>query len=209
MYSPIKIQPVPDEKDQETEKIGQRIIYLTFENCPNENTGEILDLLLRKRQKATFFCSYEGIKKYPALIRRMYVEGHKIGIYVQDEENLFESFDAANELLAIIIKNKTRLLRCGFDTDEQVREDLAKKGIKLWGYNIDAADTIYSSNAVYERIVTRLETLEENRKTKIAAVRFTSSANARRALLQLLDLINGQNQLSVVLPNEATSPIYN
>ncbi|MEG1020560.1 MAG: polysaccharide deacetylase family protein, partial [Myroides sp.] len=46
-------------------KINRNIVALTFDDGPTEITPEILNLLEKYNQKATFFCIGKQIEKYP------------------------------------------------------------------------------------------------------------------------------------------------
>lgn len=57
-----------------------RRIALTFDDGPHpEHTPLILDILVSHSAKATFFLQGLEAEKYPALVRRLYAEGHEIG----------------------------------------------------------------------------------------------------------------------------------
>lgn len=63
-------------------KAPSKGIALTFDDGPNEMyTVRLLDLLKKHNIKATFFVVGEKVKKYPAIVKRMYEEGHDIGIH--------------------------------------------------------------------------------------------------------------------------------
>ncbi len=55
-------------------------VYLTFDDGPTaEATGQILDILKKENVKATFFVLGKRAKRNPAVIRRIFAEGHDIG----------------------------------------------------------------------------------------------------------------------------------
>lgn len=59
---------------------GEKVIYLTFDDGPDpENTPVILDILKEHNVKATFFVLGTEVNKYPAILKRIYEEGHAIG----------------------------------------------------------------------------------------------------------------------------------
>lgn len=61
-------------------KTTEKLVALTFDDGPNEPfTSEIADYLASKQIKATFFQVGECIKRYPAITKRLYDEGHVIG----------------------------------------------------------------------------------------------------------------------------------
>lgn len=57
-----------------------KTVYLTFDDGPSERTEEILNILDKYHVKATFFVTYQD-EKYDYLIKRMYEEGHTIGLH--------------------------------------------------------------------------------------------------------------------------------
>ncbi len=62
-------------------KVNRNVIALTFDDGPTEITPEILNLLEKFNQKATFFCIGKQVEKYPEIAKRMVNEGHKWGFY--------------------------------------------------------------------------------------------------------------------------------
>jgi len=57
-------------------------LALTFDDGPHPRyTPQLLDLLKKHQAKATFFVLGSMAEKYPDIIRRMYEEGHQIGIH--------------------------------------------------------------------------------------------------------------------------------
>lgn len=63
-------------------------VYLTFDDGPNpEITPFVLDELLKRDLKATFFCVGENVSKYPEIFERIKAEGHQIGNHSFKHEN--------------------------------------------------------------------------------------------------------------------------
>lgn len=57
-------------------------VALTFDDGPDlESTPRILDVLKRNNVKATFFVIGKNVLKYPNIIKRIYEEGHQIGLH--------------------------------------------------------------------------------------------------------------------------------
>jgi peptidoglycan/xylan/chitin deacetylase (PgdA/CDA1 family) len=55
-------------------------VALTFDDGPNpNNTPKLLDLLKRRKVRATFFLVGKRVKRHPELARRIAEEGHEIG----------------------------------------------------------------------------------------------------------------------------------
>ena len=52
--------------------------FLTFDDGPSTNTKDILDLLLQRNIKATFFVLGTQVERMPETVKRIYEEGHYI-----------------------------------------------------------------------------------------------------------------------------------
>ena len=64
-------------------------IVLTFDDGPDPRwTPRILDILRREGVKATFFMVGENIEHYPAIVARLWDEGHEIGNHSYTHANL-------------------------------------------------------------------------------------------------------------------------
>lgn len=77
--------PDPDEK----------VVYLTFDDGPSENTQKVLDILDEYDAKATFFITGSHEECRP-LIKKAYEAGHTIGLhtYSHEYDEVYSSVDA-------------------------------------------------------------------------------------------------------------------
>jgi peptidoglycan/xylan/chitin deacetylase (PgdA/CDA1 family) len=66
----------------------ERHVLLTFDDGPTEWTEEILDVLRARQVRATFFVVGARAAARPDLVRRMYAEGHEVGIHTFTHGNL-------------------------------------------------------------------------------------------------------------------------
>ncbi len=83
--------PVGVTEPQDDEKI----VYLTFDDGPSENTKQILDILAQYNAKATFFITGANEECRP-YIKEAYEAGHTIGLhtYTHDYAGVYESDEA-------------------------------------------------------------------------------------------------------------------
>lgn len=91
-----RIIKVVEKKDIGTlQQSNEKIVYLTFDDGPSENTQKILDILDRYNVKATFFVTGEN-QKYNYLIQEAHKRGHTIGLhtYCHDYKTVYTSVDA-------------------------------------------------------------------------------------------------------------------
>lgn len=81
--------------DESVETEGVRNVYLTFDDGPSENTGEILDILKAYEVKATFFVVGKPEERYEKEYRRIVEEGHTLGMhsYSHKYDEIYASLD--------------------------------------------------------------------------------------------------------------------
>ena len=74
---------------------GNKVVYLTFDDGPSENTAQILNILDKYHAKATFFVTGNG-QKYNYLIKEAHNKGHTIGLhtYTHNYSKVYASVDA-------------------------------------------------------------------------------------------------------------------
>ncbi len=73
---------------------------LSYDDGPSDYTIALLDALKRNGVNATFFVLINNVLKKPAIIQRIYSEGHEVGIHGYDHVNFGELSieNACNEL---------------------------------------------------------------------------------------------------------------
>ena len=83
--------PIGTQEPSEEEKV----VYLTFDDGPSENTQKVLDILEQYDAKATFFITGSREECRP-LIKKAYEAGHTIGLhtYSHDYADVYSSVDA-------------------------------------------------------------------------------------------------------------------
>ncbi|ESZ99244.1 carbohydrate esterase family 4 protein [Sclerotinia borealis F-4128] len=65
---------------------SHRVIALTIDDAPSEETDRILDLLKIYNAKATFFIIGSQISSHPEIIQRIHDEGHEVGNHAWADE---------------------------------------------------------------------------------------------------------------------------
>ena len=93
----------PARTEWNYESNGRKVVYLTIDDGPSENTIEVLDILDRYGCKATFFVTGNDPDHY-YLIKEAYDRGHTIGLhtFTHDYATVYASADAYFADLAII-----------------------------------------------------------------------------------------------------------
>ncbi|MCA0758645.1 polysaccharide deacetylase [Paenibacillus sp. N4] len=161
--------PDEDKPQKRTEQASGngKTVYLTFDDGPSRNTGEVLDLLKREGIAATFFVLGEHVKQQPALTKRIVREGHSIGNHTYNHKyaEIYGSFgEFADQVMKtdeLIFKTtgvRTRLLRAPGGTygnfDQGYFDALAEAGYLVHDWNVDSGDSKRTGVPVSEIIAT-------------------------------------------------------
>ncbi|HET9648489.1 MAG TPA: bifunctional polysaccharide deacetylase/glycosyltransferase family 2 protein [Microlunatus sp.] len=80
----------PGRSDEPGLRVPNRHVVLTFDDGPTQWTSDILDVLAARHVPATFFVIGARAAERPDLVRRMYAEGHEVGLHT------FTHLNAAN-----------------------------------------------------------------------------------------------------------------
>ena len=83
------------EEAIDTEREAEKRVYLTFDDGPSVNTGDILDILKKYGIKATFYNIGTDSEEMLELQRRVYDEGHTLAIHSvsHDYSQIYSSFE--------------------------------------------------------------------------------------------------------------------
>lgn len=131
-----------------------KVIYLTFDDGPSSNvTGEILDILKEQNIKASFFIIGYKIEGREALLKRMYNEGHSIGLHTythrcniiySNEDSFLNEMAEAEDKVKSILGFSPKIIR--FPTGSKghltnsLMEKLHAKGYKIYDWNLSLSD---------------------------------------------------------------------
>jgi peptidoglycan-N-acetylglucosamine deacetylase len=143
---PIKTIQDLAENNSIWEIENSEYIYLTFDDGPNKQvTPFILDELKKSKQKATFFIIPEYIKGNEAIVKRIYQEGHTIGLHGKSRFLATNSVEFLEEYVNFFEKNMTKILNKSFKTkyfrppsgwrSVELYDALEEKNITLVGWS--------------------------------------------------------------------------
>lgn len=96
-------EPAGDHAEAAPEENVKKV-YLTFDDGPSENTGQILDILKQYNIKATFFVIGKTDQTSQDLYRRIVAEGHSLGIHTYSHRytEVYASLDSfKNDVLSL------------------------------------------------------------------------------------------------------------
>jgi peptidoglycan/xylan/chitin deacetylase (PgdA/CDA1 family) len=107
----------------------KKVVALTFDDGPNENVDEILQILADKNVKATFYLIGEQIKANPDQARRIVAAGHEIGNHSFSHPRMI--FTSAKDV-AYQIEETNKLIReVGYEGEIFFRPPYGKKLFSL------------------------------------------------------------------------------
>jgi peptidoglycan-N-acetylglucosamine deacetylase len=146
-FIPIEAFSMSDEK----------VIYLTFDDGPSRGPcSEILDILKEENVKGTFFILGNEIKGNEDVLKRIYDEGHSIGLHsmTHEKKNLYNNEnDFLNEMLKVqdliekTIGFKSNILRFPFGANnntyklkKSLVELLHNNNFKIYDWTVDTRD---------------------------------------------------------------------
>lgn len=149
-------------------KINLNVVALTFDDGPTEITPEILNLLEKFNQKATFFCIGKQIEKYPEIAKSIVGQGHIIANHTYSHTNkmgFLSKKEVHNEIASTqnIIQQITdkipNLFRPPFGvTNPNISRACKENRVEVIGWNVRSLDTVIESeNKILSRIVDRFE----------------------------------------------------
>lgn len=139
-----------------------KVVYLTFDDGPSENTPKILDILKENNIKATFFIIHPYIDSHNAIVERIYNEGHTVGNHTSkhefqyvytSEEAFFKDFNAQQDFIKSITGSPSTVFRFpGGSRNTLVRDSrgknftknlilkLEENGVHCYDWNVDSGD---------------------------------------------------------------------
>ncbi len=163
--------------------IGTGVIYLTFDDGPNEGTtNAILDVLKEEGVKATFFVTCNG-PDY--LIKRIYDEGHTLALHTATHDyayvyssvdNYFNDLNRVSNRVKNITGFESKIIRFPGGSSNTVSRNykigimseltsmVLDKGYRYFDWNVDAMDasSARSSSDVYNNVTSHLSKSRSN-----------------------------------------------
>ena len=198
-------------------------VYLTFEDGPSDNTGEILDILVQYDVKATFFVVGKEDEESKALYQRIVDEGHTLGMHsysnkysqiYQSDEAFEEDFERLRDELHQVTGVNSIYYRFPGGSSNQISNVpmsdfihyLNEQGVIYYDWNVsagDAASNAYSSEEIVANV------MDDVVKYKTSVVLLHDASDKSATVEALAPLIEALNEMGAeILPiDEDTSVI--
>jgi len=150
------------------QKINRNVVALTFDDGPTEITPEILNLLEKYNQKATFFCIGKQIEKHPETAKLIVEQGHVIANHTYSHTNkmgflskkeVFNEIASTQNIIQQITGKIPNLFRPPFGvTNPNIARACKENRVEVIGWNVRSLDTVIASkNKILNRILDRFE----------------------------------------------------
>ena len=141
-------------------------VALTFDDGPNENTKQVLQVLKKHDAKATFFCIGQKIEKYPEILKRIVDDGHSVGNHSYSHSNYFPLFSRkkikheiqrTTSLIEEITELKCHLFRPPFGViNPKVAAGAEATDHNIIGWNLRTFDTSRNYKKVIKQVKKKL-----------------------------------------------------
>ena len=205
-----------------SEDSKEKVIYLTFDDGPDKIvTSKILDILKDKNAKGTFFLIGKLVELEPELTKRIYEEGHSIGLHsfshdrakvYKDNLSFLNEMFKTQEIIFNITNEKINILRFPFGTNnisykinQSMVDLLHDNNFKIYDWNIDSGDGI-SPNSSPNKIFEKCKSIKNN--SVILLHCGAININTSKALPLILDFFEKQGYTFKGI-DENTKEIYN
>jgi peptidoglycan/xylan/chitin deacetylase (PgdA/CDA1 family) len=132
------------------EVIKNRILALTYDDGPSSTvTPQLLDLLERRRARATFFMLGRHAQQYPHVVDRVIKEGHDVGCHSDQHLNAWKALpweavadiDAGYERLSPWIQANGMFRPPHGKMTLPTYWSIRRRGAPVWWWTIDSEDT--------------------------------------------------------------------
>lgn len=201
----------------------KKVVYLTFDDGPNQYTSQVLDILKKKNAHATFFMIGQNMKNYKEVINRMLDEGNYPGLhsmshdrnklYKSSPQNVANEMEQARKTLLAISEFDSRLTRVPYGSKPYMSEDfrvsLYEKQFKMWDWNIDTQDWKYGTSDTRKIVAKVKNGLKEiEGKKQPIVILFHDSKGTVKVLPEIIDFLR-QKGYEPIAYNPANHVVVN
>lgn len=206
-------------------KTDEKVVYLTFDDGPSQNTEAVLKILKEADVKATFFVTGQ-FPEYEGLIKTEMQQGHAIGVhtYSHDYSKIYSSVDAyfkdideANAMIKRQTGKISTLLRFPGGTSNtisrkycsgimtQLSKEAVKRGYQYYDWNSENGDGNTGLDAD-----TLIETAQQESKGKNSVMMLMHDGGGSGETLKALPTIikNLKEQGYIFLTIDASTPVF-
>lgn len=181
-------------------EVSEKKVYLTFDDGPIPGvTEKILDVLKEEKVKATFFVVGKEIPEREYILKRIYHEGHGIGlhtynhkfkmVYSSDNSLIDEMLQTQKKIKEVINASPTAVRFPGGSSMHLTRDLLDKlhrNNLKVYDWNVDLYDGSHGDISVRKIIKNSKNFKPQYTRIIILAHCNSNNINTAKALPQII-----------------------
>ncbi|MGN7329658.1 polysaccharide deacetylase family protein [Bacillus altitudinis] len=196
-----------------------KMVFLTFDDGPSATSNQLLNVLKAHQVKATFFMLGPQIQAHQAAVKRLYQEGHQLGLhgmthdinrFYQNSESPANEMREAQLILASVTGVYTRLVRTPYGSvpnltyDQKVR--LNQYGFIYWDWTIDSLDWRYKNSQYVQEVLNQLQMFEKNKPWEPKVILMHDQPSTTNYLDSLITQLKARGYTFAVI-NETMPPV--
>lgn len=192
----LKVQE--EEEKARVERVNNsKVAYLTFDDGPNYNTNEILDILKENNIKATFFLVGSMVENNPNIVERINEEGHVIANHTyshkynyKTKEEFIAEVEATDRLISEAIGEdyKSYFVRVpgGSMGKSMIQEAIKENAYKSINWTAKFGDDEKGGKVNVDYVINRVKETAGDDKYEVILAHSTKSVTAK-ALQTIID----------------------
>lgn len=198
----------------------EKIVYLTFDDGPTPKiTEDILDVLQAKNVKATFFVVGKEIKGRENILKRIYEEGHGIGLHTyshnfkviyKNPESFIMEMEKTQSTINNVLGTNLTISPIRFPGGSAGRlnknfyEKLCQKGYLVFDWNVDLQDGIKGNLSPEAFLNNSRKCMDKSTRKIILAHCNSNNKNTCLALSSIIDYYTKEGYTFKAIDNETT-----
>ena len=206
-------------KTNPNQQTTNKTVFLTFDDGPSATSNQLLNILKAHQVKATFFMLGPQIQAHQATVKRLYQEGHQLGLhgmthdinrFYQNSESPANEMREAQLILASVTGVYTRLVRTPYGSvpnltyDQKVR--LNQNGFIYWDWTIDSLDWRYKNSQFVPEVLNQLQMFEKNKPWEPKVILMHDQPSTTNYLDSLITQLKARGYTFAVI-NETMPPV--
>lgn len=159
----VMAESIKEDIPESVKSNEKKVIYLTFDDGPSIMTNKVLDILKQNNVKATFFIIGNQIPDNEEVIKRIYDEGHSIGLHTythkynniyRNKDNFIKEMMTTSDMIKKITGVESHIIRFPGGSrrhlNDKFLQQLHENNFKIYDWNIQASDGINAKTSPYK-----------------------------------------------------------
>ncbi len=160
---------------------GKKVVHLTFDDGPSQNTPKVLDILDKYDVKATFFVVYNDEEPYCDYYKEIVKRGHTLAIHTASHnyKKIYASVDAYledfNQIYTYVYEKtgvRPTLFRypggstncLSYNAGPAIMKEMERRGFTYYDWNVSSGDggNQATRNTIYDWVTSKAVKLNES-----------------------------------------------